>query len=120
MPKMPSSPLPAPRSRFPNTPDEDSHEKESDEKGQATEALVLSSSQSSQMSVASVEHAVPDEEIEPGLASRVLSRITSRTSITPGPAPDGGFRAWMCGKKLPVALSQDKVLIKPQFSAPTW
>ncbi|KAL2669971.1 hypothetical protein Neosp_014849 [[Neocosmospora] mangrovei] len=96
MPEKLPSPLPAPRPWLPNAPDEDSHnEKESNEKGQATEELVLPSSQSSQASVASAEHAVP-EEAEPGLASRVLSRIASRTSITPGPAPDGGLRAWMC------------------------
>ncbi|KAH7270906.1 major facilitator superfamily domain-containing protein, partial [Fusarium solani] len=97
MPEKPPSPLPAPRPWLPNAPDEGSHnEKESSEKGQATEALIFPSSQSSQTSVASTGHAVPEEETEPGLASRVLSRITSRTSITPGPAPDGGFRAWMC------------------------
>lgn len=102
MPGKLPSPLPAPRPWLPNAPDEDSHnEKESNEKRQTSEELVLPSSQSSQTSVASTEHAVPEGETEPGLASRVLSRITSRTSITPGPAPDGGFRAWMCGKKLP-------------------
>jgi hypothetical protein len=121
MPEKLPSPLPAPRPWLPNAPDMDFHDdKECNEKGQATEALIFPSSQSSQTSVASTGHAVPEEETEPGLASRVLSRITSRTSITPGPAPDGGFRAWMCGRKLQVALFQDKVLIKPQFLVLTW
>ncbi|KAI8682455.1 hypothetical protein NCS56_00368400 [Fusarium sp. Ph1] len=102
MPEKLPSPLPAPRPWLPNAPEKDSHnEKESNKKGQATEALVLPSSQSSQTNVASTEHSVPQEETEPGLASRVLSRITSRTSITPGPAPDGGFRAWMCALQRP-------------------
>ncbi|EGY20287.1 riboflavin transporter MCH5 [Verticillium dahliae VdLs.17] len=30
------------------------------------------------------------------IASRVLSRMTSRSSVAPGPPPDGGFTAWMC------------------------
>lgn len=28
---------------------------------------------------------------------QVLSRLTSRSSTTPTPPPDGGFAAWMCG-----------------------
>ncbi|CAH0057872.1 unnamed protein product [Clonostachys solani] len=33
---------------------------------------------------------------ELSIADCVLSRITSRTTIDPGPPPDGDFRAWMC------------------------
>ncbi|KAK7441910.1 riboflavin transporter MCH5 [Colletotrichum acutatum] len=28
--------------------------------------------------------------------SRIASRVTSRSTITPGPPPDGGLRAWLC------------------------
>lgn len=34
-----------------------------------------------------------DEET-PGVISRVLSRITSKSSVDPGPPPDGGVVAW--------------------------
>lgn len=45
-----------------------------------------------------------DEESSAGrsrtasIASRVLSRITTRSSVAPPPPPDGGFAAWMVGK----------------------
>ena len=32
------------------------------------------------------------------IASRVVSRITTRSSIMPPPPPDGGFAAWMVGE----------------------
>lgn len=35
-----------------------------------------------------------DENDRPTVLDRVLSRVTSRSSIDPGPPPDGGLRAW--------------------------
>lgn len=35
-----------------------------------------------------------DETASQGIATRVLSRLTSRSSIDPGPPPDGGWVAW--------------------------
>lgn len=32
------------------------------------------------------------------IAGRVMSRITTRSSVAPSPPPDGGFTAWMVGK----------------------
>lgn len=35
-----------------------------------------------------------DEDEGPTVLDRVLSRVTSRSSIDPGPPPDGGWVAW--------------------------
>ena|SRR5687767_4561181 len=32
------------------------------------------------------------------IASRIVSRITTRSSVAPLPPPDGGFAAWMVGE----------------------
>lgn len=32
------------------------------------------------------------------IANRVMSRITTRSSVAPSPPPDGGFTAWMVGE----------------------
>ena len=32
------------------------------------------------------------------LAGRIVSRITTRSSVAPSPPPDGGFQAWMVGE----------------------
>lgn len=35
-----------------------------------------------------------DDEGSPSVLGRVMSRVTSRSSIDPGPPPDGGRLAW--------------------------
>ena len=35
-----------------------------------------------------------------GAIGRVLSRVTSRSSVHPGPPPDGGWPAWTMGTSL--------------------
>lgn len=45
-----------------------------------------------------------------GVVGRVLSRITSKSSVDPGPPPDGGFLAW----------TQCKCLLSPHKPAPIY
>lgn len=43
-----------------------------------------------------------EETASQGIATRVLSRLTSRSSVDPGPPPDGGWLAWsQCILKYP-------------------
>lgn len=43
-----------------------------------------------------------EETASQGIATRVLSRLTSRSSVDPGPPPDGGWLAWsQCMLKCP-------------------
>lgn len=35
---------------------------------------------------------------EGNMVTRVLDRVTSRSSVGIGPPPDGGLRAWLCGE----------------------
>lgn len=53
-----------------------------------------------------------------GIAGRVLSRATSRSSITQGPPPDGGVTAWMASTLL-FAMKSDLMRLTPKtvFSA---
>jgi hypothetical protein len=43
------------------------------------------------------ETSVRVDDREPGIISRAVSRISLTTNIDPGPAPDGGARAWWSG-----------------------
>lgn len=47
------------------------------------------------------------------IADRVLSRITSRSSVAPGPPPDGGASAWLVGEWKPKTKPQ------PRWSRPS-
>jgi hypothetical protein len=50
----------------------------------------------------SEEHETAEKSAATGL-SGVLSRIVSRAStVDPGPPPDGGMKAWMIGKGIPL------------------
>ncbi|KAF4964309.1 hypothetical protein FSARC_7754 [Fusarium sarcochroum] len=61
-----------------------------------SETRVLSKDQISQRSGILGDITAPSDDDGPNVSSRVLRRITSRSTVAPGPAPDGGFRAWMC------------------------
>ena len=61
--------------------------------------LVRTDSQLSVAESAQRRPSVPAVDRPASLADRVLSRITSTVNDDPGPAPDGGLRAWMCGRK---------------------
>ena len=39
-----------------------------------------------------------EDDAEPSVMDRVLSRMTSRSSVAPGPPPDGGWNAWSACK----------------------
>ncbi|KAK1854690.1 riboflavin transporter MCH5 [Colletotrichum chrysophilum] len=45
----------------------------------------------------SEEIVLPMDSRQPSLPNRVLSHITTSSNTTPGPPPDGGRWAWLCG-----------------------
>lgn len=47
-----------------------------------------------------------DEDGTPSILDRVASRVTSRSSVDPGPPPDGGFHAWSQGALPPSPVSR--------------
>lgn len=53
-----------------------------------------------------------DAEGVGGTIARVLSRISTNASWNPGPPPDGGWAAWMCGMLSRVTEESKKILFQ--------